>query len=425
MKIAVSYLSIKDNLKEEIRNLSRTSADFLHVDVMDGIFVKNKTRTIEELQPLLTNIEKPLDVHIMVSDVKKYIDEYSVLRPIYITFHYEAINNHIEAINYIKSKGIKAGISIKPDTKVDEIKHLLEYVDLVLVMSVEPGMGGQEFLDSAISKIYDLYDYRQKFNYKYVIEVDGGINDITKNKVERADILVVGNFITKGRYEEQIEKIRPKIGNKVLEAILINDNYQHYVLTEFIYNLINSNGNHLSKVEVFQLMFEPKKFLGSTYSDYEVKEVENLCKAIRELYKDKIENNFSLNAHKIIELNKIISNNMLVTENSNKFLSINNESEIDLVSKILEIKNNGNVFDYVAKLLISFFLYRPFKSCLEKTAYLIANVILIKYDNAPIIFNKEVEQKIIKSVKEKDILSLEVYIKDLSEKEKEIFKEYI
>jgi len=425
MKIAVSYLSIKDNVKEEIKKLSRTSADFLHVDVMDGIFVKNKTRTFEELQPLLDNIEKPLDVHIMVSDVKKYIDEYSLLRPTYITFHYEAINNHMEAINYIKSKGIKAGISIKPDTKVDEIKNLLEYVDLVLVMSVEPGMGGQEFLDSAISKIYDLYDYRQKFNYKYVIEVDGGINDITKNKVERADILVVGSFITKGKYEEQIEKIRPKTGNKILEAILVNDNYQHYVLTDFIYNLINSNGNHLSKVEVFQLMFEPKKFLGSTFSDYEVKEAENLCKAIRELYKDKIENNFSLTAHKIVELNKIISNNMLTAENSNKFLSINNESEIDLVGKILEIKNNGNVFDYVAKLLISFFLYRPFKSCLEKTAYLIANVILIKYDNAPIIFNKEIEEKIIKYVKEKDILSLETYIKDLSEKEKEIFKEYI
>ena len=146
----------------------------------------------------------------MVEDVKKYINDFSKLNPEYITFHYEATNNPMNEINLIKQKNIKVGISIKPDTDVKKLLPYLEYVDLVLIMSVEPGKGGQKFLDSSIEKIDYLYKIRKKCNYKYVIEVDGGVNIETIDKCKKCDIVVVGSYITKNNYEESINKLRLK-----------------------------------------------------------------------------------------------------------------------------------------------------------------------------------------------------------------------
>lgn len=206
--LSVSILGIKENIKENIKSLDNENINYFHIDIMDGKFVENTTWKYEEVKENLENTTKPKDVHLMVNNPKKYIKQYISLKPEIITFHYEATNNPIELIKYIQKYKIKAGISIKPNTEVEVLKDILEYVDLVLVMSVEPGKGGQEYIENSTNKINKLKDLREKNNYNYLIEVDGGINDITKEKAKNADILVVGSFITKGNYKEQIKKIQ-------------------------------------------------------------------------------------------------------------------------------------------------------------------------------------------------------------------------
>ncbi|MDD2518934.1 MAG: ribulose-phosphate 3-epimerase, partial [Bacilli bacterium] len=153
MKISASFLSIKDNLKENIEILDKTNIDYLHLDIMDGEFVNNKTYSIDEIKNLLSNTNKAKDVHLMVSDVVKYINEFKTLNPEFITFHLEATNNPNEIISYLKQMNIRVGISIKPNTSVDTILSYLNDIDLILIMSVEPGLGGQEFIKDVVSKI--------------------------------------------------------------------------------------------------------------------------------------------------------------------------------------------------------------------------------------------------------------------------------
>ena len=208
MKIAASFLDIKEPIVDEVTKLSNLDIDYLHLDVMDGIFVENKTYTYEEFYNITKFATKPKDVHLMVSDVKRYIDEFSKMNPEFITFHYEAVSEVSSVINYIHEKGIKVGISIKPSTDISEIIDYLDYLDLVLVMSVEPGRGGQSFIEDSIRKINQLYDVREKQNFNYVIEVDGGINNETIKQCDKVDIAVVGSYITKHNYEEAIESLR-------------------------------------------------------------------------------------------------------------------------------------------------------------------------------------------------------------------------
>lgn len=208
MLLSTSYLSIKEDLEEKLKILDKTSTNYIHVDIMDGHFVPNKTLEFNKLYPILNNLNKPLDVHLMVYDAFKYIDNYSKLHPLFITVHYEIEKNVNDVINYIKRKNIKVGLSIKPSTSVNRIIPYLEKVDLVLVMSVEPGMGGQTFIDSSTDKINELKRLRDTNNYNYLIEVDGGINSDTINKALNADIVVSGSFITNSdNYEEQIQKL--------------------------------------------------------------------------------------------------------------------------------------------------------------------------------------------------------------------------
>lgn len=211
MKIAASFLGIKENVEQNILVLDQTTIDYLHVDIMDGKFVKNKTWSFKKVNNLLKETTTPKDVHLMVKNVKKYIKKFKDMKPEYITFHFEACKNCFELIKIIKKCGIKAGISIKLDTSIDSIKPYLPYLDLVLVMSVEPGMGGQEFIDSSLEKIKGLDKIRKENNYQYLIEVDGGINDsnISHLKEFDVDIAVVGSFITgKDDYQKQINKLK-------------------------------------------------------------------------------------------------------------------------------------------------------------------------------------------------------------------------
>lgn len=199
MKLALSVLQIKD--EEKLKSIKNLDVDYIHLDIMDGIFVPNKT---DDISDIIKTLDKPIDVHLMVSDIISYINKYALLNPEFITFHVEAVDNPLEIINYIKSKNIKVGISIKPNTSIDKIKDYLDLVDLVLVMTVEPGYGGQKYLDSVTYKINELKSYNGNFK----IEVDGGINDETIKNVSLCDIVVVGSYITNGDYETQIKKIK-------------------------------------------------------------------------------------------------------------------------------------------------------------------------------------------------------------------------
>lgn len=207
MLISTSILSIKNNIKDNVKKINQTTTDFIHLDIMDGHFVPNKTWTINEIKPLLSEITKPLDVHLMVKDVIKYIDQFSILQPEYITFHLEACDNALNVIEYIHQKGIKAGISVKPNTDINDLKPYLDNVDLILLMSVEPGQGGQLFLDSTYDRLEELSKIKKE--YSFLLEIDGGITDEIISKLSAIDIAVVGSYITNSDdYQSQINKLK-------------------------------------------------------------------------------------------------------------------------------------------------------------------------------------------------------------------------
>ena len=151
MLVSGSFLN--HNPKESIEIYNKSGIDFIHVDIADGKFVSEKSFSISDVEKFSTYTSKPLDIHLMVANPTKYIDSFSMLNTEYITFHYEAVKNHMDIINHIKNNGIKVGISIKPGTSVGILFDMLHYIDLVLIMSVEPGVSGQKFMDSVIYKI--------------------------------------------------------------------------------------------------------------------------------------------------------------------------------------------------------------------------------------------------------------------------------
>lgn len=197
VKISASLLSARDNLEKTIEEINNLDIDYIHLDIMDGKFVPNTSFTYEEIKTIVSNINKPLDVHLMVKDIDEYIYNYAMLNTEYITFHYETIHS-LKTIKKIKDYGIKCGIAIKPNTNVEEIYDLLPYIDLVLVMSVEPGKGGQKFIDGSQDKIKKLKDKIKSLDLHVVVSVDGGINDTTAKLCKSAgvDILVIGSALT-------------------------------------------------------------------------------------------------------------------------------------------------------------------------------------------------------------------------------------
>ena len=216
VKIAPSILSADfRHLEEEIKLVESLGAEWLHFDVMDGHFVPN----ISFGQPVLKGIAKchnmVNDVHIMISDPFKYAPEFIKAGADILTFHYEACANDKEVfqvIDLIHDYGAKAGLSIKPNTPIDKVLPFLYSLDLVLIMSVEPGFGGQSFIDSSVSKILRLRDYIDENHIKNVlIEVDGGINEETAKvcKLAGVDVLVAGSYLFGHEdIKERIEKLR-------------------------------------------------------------------------------------------------------------------------------------------------------------------------------------------------------------------------
>lgn len=198
---SISSLSIKNNLKEELKKIDKLDIAYHHIDIMDGIFVNNEN--IIDVS-YLDKLKKPLDIHLMVKDNKKYIDKYQILNPEYITIHAE--NATLEEINYIKSFGIKAGLAINPNTDINILIEYLDIIDLIIVMGVEAGYGGQRFIPKTIDRINYLNDIRNKNNYSYLISVDGGINSDNIKDI-KTDIYVVGSYITNGDYEKNLEAL--------------------------------------------------------------------------------------------------------------------------------------------------------------------------------------------------------------------------
>ena len=191
-EVSGSFLSNNDKLYE-INRLNNSNVDYIHFDVMDGKFVSNKNITVSELPKLIDNVKKKIDIHFMVSNPDKYIEKICYYNIEYITLHYE-IKNLEDYIDKIKNYGFKVGIAIKPETDIEKIYYLLDKINLVLIMSVEPGKSGQKFIDVS-DKINKLKQeiINRKLNVK--ISVDGGINEEVLTYVKEADILVSSSFI--------------------------------------------------------------------------------------------------------------------------------------------------------------------------------------------------------------------------------------
>jgi ribulose-phosphate 3-epimerase len=200
IQISPSILSADfSQLGNEIKRLEEGGADMIHVDVMDGHFVPNLTIGPPVIKALRKYTKLPFDVHLMISPVHKYIEDYAKAGANIITIHPEATNNLKESIDLIKKLNVKVGVSLNPDTKIDVIENILNQVDLVLVMSVYPGFGGQKFIPDVVRKIENLGKLKKDKNLNFDIEVDGGIN-FENNKVvikAGANILVSGTTIFK------------------------------------------------------------------------------------------------------------------------------------------------------------------------------------------------------------------------------------
>ena len=220
VEVSTSLLNVK---KEDILGciyiLEVAKTDYFHIDVMDGKFVEqDTTEMMHEYSSRIKNISNlPLDVHLMVKDIKSYIDSFIPYEPNIITFHVEACKDKeevFELINYIKDNNIMVVISIKPNTKIEEIYEYLPFVHLVLVMTVEPGYGGQKLIPETIEKVKALNEYITKNNIEIDIEVDGGINLENKEilKEAGANIIVAGSSIIKSQdYKKVIDKIKETI----------------------------------------------------------------------------------------------------------------------------------------------------------------------------------------------------------------------
>lgn len=199
MKVGVSILSSSIKAEDIVKKLDGSSADYIHVDIMDGKFVENKTWTYSEVKKIVSYSSLPLDVHLMVKDPAKYIEDYALLNTTNLIFHYEAVKDIESMISLVKGYGLKVGIAINPDTSEEVIFPYLKDIDVALVMSVVPGKSGQSFIENTPSKIKNLKEEIIRQGVKTIISVDGGINDETGLLCKEAgvDMLVSASYIHK------------------------------------------------------------------------------------------------------------------------------------------------------------------------------------------------------------------------------------
>ena len=208
MKVSVSFLKTPIGKEETIKKINESIADYIHVDFMDGKLFGEKNFEKEEIIKLLEPNKKPLDIHLMTEEIEEYINLFANLQPEFITFHIEANCDTLEMIKKIKQNHIKAGLAINPNTDLNKILPFLSEVDLVLVMSVMPGKGGQAFLSGTKDRLKELKQLQAKNSF--LINVDGGINNLTISEIKiDTDIIVSGSFICYSKhYNDAIQTLK-------------------------------------------------------------------------------------------------------------------------------------------------------------------------------------------------------------------------
>ena len=212
MYVAPSILSADfGNLAAEIRAICEAGCDLVHVDVMDGHFVPNLTIGPVVVNAVAKAATKPLDIHLMVENNSFFADLFLPLKPKFLTFHIEEEKHPMRLIDHIRKNGVSPGIVLNPHTPVSAIEHIIDEVDIVLLMSVNPGFGGQKFMPVVIEKTRALRELIERKNAKCLIEVDGGVNGLNAPDLEEAgaDILVAGSYIfSSNSYEQAIRAIK-------------------------------------------------------------------------------------------------------------------------------------------------------------------------------------------------------------------------
>lgn len=208
--IAPSILSADfARLGEEIEKVTQAGADWIHVDVMDGHFVPNLTIGAPVVKSLKPVSRIPLDCHLMIEEPEKYVDDFAEAGADYITIHVEATKDPAAVLKRIREKGVKPGITLRPATPVEDILPFLPLVDLVLVMTVNPGFSGQKFMQDQVAKIAAVRTELKRIGHNCLIQVDGGVNPQTAQVLKEADVLVAGNAVFKASdYAEAIRQLK-------------------------------------------------------------------------------------------------------------------------------------------------------------------------------------------------------------------------
>lgn len=210
MKVSVSILGLDDR-KKAISLLNNTNCDYIHIDVMDGSFVPNKQFTTEEINNLEIISKKKFDVHLMVDNPRKYIENLDISNIEYIIVHSEIAKDINELLDLIKSYNVKCGLSIKPNTDISILTPYLNKLDLILVMSVEPGFSGQEFISNSLDRVSKLKQIIKNNNLDIVMAIDGGINGSNASLVKKSgiDMVVSGSYVTNSLdYQDKINDLR-------------------------------------------------------------------------------------------------------------------------------------------------------------------------------------------------------------------------
>ena len=210
MKVSVSILGLDDR-KKAISLLNNTNCDYIHIDVMDGSFVPNKQFTTEEINNLGIISKKKFDVHLMVDNPREYIENLDISNIEYIIVHSEIAKDINELLDLIKSYNVKCGLSIKPNTDISILTPYLNKLDLILVMSVEPGFSGQEFISNSLDRVSKLKQIIKNNNLDVVMAIDGGINGSNASLVKKSgiDMVVSGSYVTNSLdYQDKINDLR-------------------------------------------------------------------------------------------------------------------------------------------------------------------------------------------------------------------------
>ena len=210
MKVSVSILGLNDR-KKAISLLNNTNCDYIHIDVMDGSFVPNKQFTTEEINNLEIISKKKFDVHLMVDNPREYIENLDISNIEYIIVHSEIAKDINELLDLIKSYNVKCGLCIKPNTDISILTPYLNKLDLILVMSVEPGFSGQEFISNSLDKVSKLKQIIKNNNLDIVMAIDGGINGSNASLVKKSgiDMVVSGSYVTNSLdYQDKINDLR-------------------------------------------------------------------------------------------------------------------------------------------------------------------------------------------------------------------------